>query len=352
MVGLTELVYHSLQLELFLHPRSEVYYLSATKIAKIADYFFNTSGRLILIIAVDRCIHMRCLTKYTTIMTQFRARVIVSFNFIIGFPFLIPHLLPSKGYIKELDFFVNIFNTGGTLLIYVIYIKTYFSIKRQVAALQTIKSNDIVVQNSAKTNQCHSGPSTAQHCTGRTRINTMKEHHFGKTCLHKKNNVIHESQQEAYVLPESAAISPYKANSKSKNANHIENKAHFSRAVKRVIVLPVSEVKIENGVPIGIKQENKEQNLERKCLQKQQQRQRFKPEREFRKATWLILSVLFICYFPTFINNFYSYAGGRNMIFKSICGITVLLNSSLNAVILIASNRELKGHIKVIFTHV
>ena len=343
MVGLMQLVSHLLQLRSFLH-RTALGSLHPV-VQQLSNFFFAMSGRLISTIAIDRCIHMKYLSKYTTIMTQFRARCIILLNIIFGLLLLIPSLLPPE---KYFDLGVTLFHTAMTLMTCFIYIKTYFSIKRQVAALQSINSNDIVVQNKAdNTNQCNSGPLTAQHCIGCMRIDTAKEIRIEKArSIKKDDNMVFESQQKAYVLPESAAISSYKSNNKSENANDIENKTHSSNAVESLIVPPVAEVIMENEAPIQIKQENKEQNLERKFLQKQQ---RLNPDREFRKATWLILAVLFISYFPTFLNNFYSFAGGKNIVFSSICEITVLSNSSLNAIILIAFSRELKGHIRAVF---
>ena len=90
---------------------------------------------------------------------------------------------------------------------------------------------------------------------------------------------------------------------------------------------------------------------QRQRLQKNKklQTRSFTPEQDFLKAIMLIFLTLFICYIPFFIYKFYSFATSppSDMI-KDIIYNFVVLNSSLNAIILIAFNKEMKRNIKVI----
>ena len=348
MVGLMHFVHHILLVKLFQHPgRTFLNSLNAV-IWRLSQYFLSTSGRLIFIIAVDRCIHMKYLTKYTTIVTHFRARLILFLNVIFGLVLLIPSLLLQEEHVCHLHFGIHIFHTVGTIIIYIIYIKTYFCIKEQVAALQTINSDDIAAKNMpGNTNQCHNGSPTAQRGRRCVRINTTKEIFDYNTVLFSKDNMNHGSQQEANVVPDTDALRLNNLASMFEETDSIESNAQCSNIAENVMVPHVEKVKIENEQPLEDKQQNKVQKLEDVIRMKQ--RKQVRPDREFRKTTLLILLALFICYAPFFIQNIYSFAGGQSVVFSTICRITLLLNSSLNAVILIAYNREMKRNIKAIF---
>ena len=71
-----------------------------------------------------------------------------------------------------------------------------------------------------------------------------------------------------------------------------------------------------------------------------------KPEMEFRKTAWMILLHLFACFMPSLINNFYTLTRTQSCTFSIIVYSSLILNSSLNAVILIVCNREIKKNIK------
>ena len=349
MVGVTHLVHHMLLIKLFSHPRGTFLNSLDNVVWRFSEYFLSTSGRLIFIIAVDRCIHTKYLIKYSTIMTQFRAHFLLFLNGVIGLIRLIPPLLLPEGHLVRLYFGINIVHTVGTIVIYIIYIKTYFCLKRQVATLQTLNSNDIVIQSTPdNTNQCHSGPSTAQHFNGCMKIKATKEIRICKTCLRTKDNVILESQQKALTFPYNAAICLCSLDNISENANDIESNEKCSDVVENLTVYPFTKVKREHAQPLENKQASKKQNLEGEFKQKQQG-QRLKPDREFFKTVWLILIALFICFLPTIISRYYSFAVGHSIVFTYVSAITMLLNSTLNAAILIARSRELKDNIKSIF---
>ena len=344
MVGLIHLLHHLILFKLFSQRGKTTLDTLNTVLLRFMDYLLSMSGRLILIIAVDRCIHMKYLTKYTTIMTQFRARLIVFLNTIFGIFLLIPVLLPQQKYSDGFYFGVNTFHTAGTVMIYVIYIKSYFSVKKQVAALHTINTKDSVVQNTPGSSK----PSTPHLCRDSMRINSAKDCRTCNNCLAKKDNVILKSQQKAYVLPKSAGLCPHNIDHRFESPIGRGNNAQYLADVEPLVVIPVNDIKMENKQPMERRKPNKEQNLEGDGARMQQRRQ-LKTDREFRKTTLLILLALFICYVPYLIKTFYSLAGGHSIVFSYISAITLLLNSSLNAIILIVCSREIKGNVKAIF---
>ena len=73
-------------------------------------------------------------------------------------------------------------------------------------------------------------------------------------------------------------------------------------------------------------------------------------EQDILKATMLIFLALFICYMPIFIFKLYTFATKNwSFVIEHISYTCVLLNSSLNAVLLIACNKEMKKNVKEIF---
>ena len=91
------------------------------------------------------------------------------------------------------------------------------------------------------------------------------------------------------------------------------------------------------------------QNLEVDVCQ-QSHKRRATPEQEFRKAIIFIFLALFICYIPHFFRKFYELASKeKNFILSMISYIGLMLNSSLNGIILIAFNKEMQRNIKSIF---
>ena len=85
MVGLTELIYHALQLDLYLHPTKTLWNLSHTLFGGVCEYYSTTSCILILIIASDPFIHMNYFRKFNIIMTAFRVCLKLPSNIIFAY---------------------------------------------------------------------------------------------------------------------------------------------------------------------------------------------------------------------------------------------------------------------------
>ena len=74
------------------------------------------------------------------------------------------------------------------------------------------------------------------------------------------------------------------------------------------------------------------------------------PDRNSLKAIMFIVLILFTCYMPFLFNKFYSFVTkDSSEIMQDISFIAVLLNSTLNAIVLIAFNKEMQRNIKAIF---
>ena len=74
------------------------------------------------------------------------------------------------------------------------------------------------------------------------------------------------------------------------------------------------------------------------------------PEQDVLKAIMLILLALLICYMSFFVYKLHILAANNwSFVLQEIAYIFLLLNSSLNAILLIACNKEMKKNIKAIF---
>ena len=296
MVGVTGLVWNSLQLHLLLNPKKIFLdpYVSNTK--AITGFFMAFSGRLILIISFDRCIRMKYLRRYNNIMTGFRARLMMLCN--VGFGVLIA-FLESKQVHWGFNLGTHIFSITFLTMVYILYITTYVQIKKKAGGLESLETNQVVERNTPDQHNCGQRESTNNRCLN-AGCKKMERHELddkgGPSDMVKnvRTDVPNEERQQTAAIAE--------ANSKNKAGNRSGHK---------------------------------------------QERRRAKPEAEFLKAISLILIVLFICYIPAFSYDIYASMTGDSIEeLASIFYVLVLMNSSLNSVILIACNRELKRNLK------
>ena len=111
----------------------------------------------------------------------------------------------------------------------------------------------------------------------------------------------------------------------------------------------VSEEETSKENPNGCRHSTKLHGLI-KVHTRPQKKRTAKSEEQFRKATFLILCSLFFCNVPNIIYNFYSAGtGDHHALFSYLIFTSLLLNSSLNALILIATSKEIQRNIKALF---
>ena len=352
MVGVVSLILHSL----WLNRKSKIY---TTAVVSAVDtlfrYFVSLSGSIILIIAIDRCIHMKYLTRYNEMMTHFRARVLLLANILFEMLLIIPPLLSPEDASFWYYFGLNIFHTASTLMIYAIYVKTYFAIRHQVAALKIDEGNNIIVQNTSdNTKQLEGKSSNLCESNGcitlerSQRLETNRDIAVCKSVATEEDNTSFEFKQGIFFLPVAITLVPSNIDN---ICNDIELKMNCRSCVENVKDNCDNKIQMEYEKRMAIKQSDRNQEVKNKTVEKFERR-RVKPDMQFRKATWMILLSLSICYMPALTNNFYTLATrDYNYTFSLIVQITLVLNSSLNAVILIICNREIKRNIKAIFGH-
>ena len=349
MVGITGTLYHSLLLKLKLDSGGLPWSTLITINGKILEYFFATSGHLIFIIAVDRCIHMKYLNKYSRIMTQPRARFIMLLNAIFSSLLIFSLFAVSDKHIPLYYFVLSIFHATFTLVIYTIYLKTYFSIKRQVVALQVGKRGNMLVRQKLDKKLEHQNRSHAQHRSGYSEAKVgVVIASVEKSVLGKGVSVL-PSQTELFVLPKISMVDATKLTENREDHDNNRTIAVSSHAMECNAAYKVPDNEIETIKQMEHRQQATMPGL-LGVLCQQPLAIKATPEQEFRKAIFLIFLALLICYFPNFIHNFYSFPTKNvNSILLVTSAIAVLLNSSLNAIILITFNKEVRKKVKAIF---
>ena len=351
MVGIAGLICHSLLLK----PGPSSLTLSTPYIVALLECGFEISGNLVVIIAVDRCIRMKYLSRYGRIITRPRARLIMLFTVTFSILLMILQFAVSEDLVPSFIFGYNIFYAILTLLVYTIYIRTYFLIKSQTTALRIDKRSNIAVhhmpekgldvQNKLSSPQEFGGSLEAKLDV----VNgSVEEAERLQITVLTKGATAFESQNEAFVLPNYHTNSSIKVIGKKEKGDSIRETANVSRFVEKYTNLPATDTIEKGDILLATREQATTPNLKATFSQPSQMRKATR-EQEFLKATFFILLALFICYFPSIINSFYTFATkAENDVAAYISEICVLLNSSLNAIILIAFNKEMQRNIKAL----
>ena len=128
-------------------------------IMSIESFWVNFSALFVLIIAIDRYIHMKHGLRYRLVMTKRRAIGLVTFNFVFTSHMIVTvKLLPKyqKGFLlKHLQAYriyrvvLSLTYLSFILSIFTLYVKTYFSIKQTVEPAAEVATNETAEINLA-----------------------------------------------------------------------------------------------------------------------------------------------------------------------------------------------------------
>ena len=357
LVGVTALALHIVVILQSLNFSSTLLLLRQIFASGVA-FSMSFSGRLILIISIDRCIHMKYLRRYSTIMTKFRARLIMSFNVSLGILFtIIANIAPSKIFHQRFQVGFYAFNMTGVSITYIVYIMTYLLIKRKVGALGSLETSHGVERNAViKRNPLDCTVSSVRNlneCMKMERpdkIDVTKDSGSAEKIVCIDNCEALQSQGKTFVLPSSKALATKNlGGTLGCNAN-MEMSGESSNLVNNATSCLANDKGKQSRKPIGSAKVKGKEEAENKSSQ-MHRKGRAKPEVELQKAVVLILSALFLCYGPMLVYELS--ASGRENPNDQIINILRTLglaNSSLNAIILVFCNRELKRHIKAMFS--
>ena len=333
LVGVTGLIYHVLWLTTSLTSGTLSRSSLTRVIFKVLHYLFQTSGQLIFIIAVDRYIHMKYSNKYSTIMTQSKALLIMLFNIAFGILLIIPLYVGSDSINATYNFVVTVLRGTCALLICIMYLKTYFSIKRQLAALQLGSGNETSLHHEqSKRFKSQNTPSRVRHCSSSVEVNSC---------------AIVDSEKAPSRSLSCADLTDKRAKSfDCRSADHLPSILEKDTTSSAVVLN-------EENYKTQERRQTKIANSSKIELNQKSKRRKASPEQQFRKAVLTIFLTLLMCYIPFFIHEFYFFANKRRNSIMSVTSFTgVLLNSTLNAIILIAFSKEMQRGIKAVFVKV
>ena len=416
MVGLTGLIYHSLLLDALLYPEKASWNINAI-FNGIYRYYLLTSLILILILAVDRCIHMSYPRKYSMMMTRFRARIILVFNIVFGILVDLAYLLTSSSMLIWLQFTLYTLYILGIFAIFAIYLVLYCLIKRQVNATQAsevdhatvhdsttngarrsdecpgedwplssdcipIKHSNSVERNeqynildqqencifetfqiskqlnrnlrklSKAKNECQCKLSNKDSCNKCTymKLNRAIAPPAGLDVLMETHTVMQhddnsEGQGEIFILPYSTYTDSRKCG-KSNDMVSFEGNTSNASSSK---TLSVTKKRAKNQRILGTRKLIMEPKIGSRINQVSLRR-RSTPDEEVKKATLLILLSVLICYAPDIIDVFHHFIKGAPVVALQFTShLSVLLSSSLNAVILIVCSKDIRRKLKALF---
>ena len=176
-----------------------------------------------------------------------------------------------------------------------------------------------------------------------------KEFHRQLPCLAAKDATVLEHQGDPFVVPPSSETIPISPFLKEEKYDVVGTTANLSSFLKSDVTSSVTGIDKERDEVKATRQNTMAKTIEVGVCRQLRKREAT-PEQEFRKAIIFIFLALFICYFPIFFCKFYQFASKEKNSILSVASFTgLMLNSSLNAIILIAFNKEMKRNLKSIF---
>ena len=354
MVGATGLVFHSLWLGTSLASGNLVRNAVTNFFLDLLNYFFQTSGQLVFIIAIDRYIHMKYRDKYNTIMTQSRARLIMLFNVIFGILAIIPKYVGTKTFTSSYIFGITVFQATCGILIFFIYMKAYFAIRRQLGALQFGKPSNIglhpnKVLNSQERLSCNGRCNGSLKARVYKNIGLEKVQSSSLSCASAKGTSVLEPQRKVVIIPMLPVTHNTNPSKSREQLDEIRTTVQLSCVVENDTIPRSTELNVESTALMESIKATMTQSINIELTQKSQ-RKMPKAQSQLRKAIIYIFLALVICYLPFFVSMFYLIANKRkNGVLSIISFIGIQLNSSLNAIIFIAFSKETQRNIKATF---
>ena len=295
LVGMTGLVCRIATLVISAPEISPIIYLTIY-------IFVHLSGFLTMVIAVDRCIHMKLLNKYTFFMTRRKCNAALVCTAVLSLCLtVLYHLFP----LASISFSII-----GVPAFFIVYILTYFSVRKGAFKDRT----DSV---SRKKRKAEVAPSI---------LACIKD---------KRGNIENEVDQKQ--AGESSVISD----------NHKRIGQDCKYTLQQLDIAPatnssghaVSIVKSQDFRKIASFEQNKP-------IRRQQ-----RPEKEFGKAVFCILASFSICYIPINAVNIVGVLSKEGSLSQSIMqyiGLLPLCNSFFNAIIVISFSREIRTFVKAL----
>ena len=188
-------------------------------------------------------------------MNQSRARLIMLLNITFCVVVAIPYFAASERLNSLFTFGLNIFHTTSILLTYVAYIKTYFSIRRQTAALYIGKGEKVPLHNKRdKRRECQNRISTTEQYSFEVESRTcavsdpMKDSHRPKPFSISKDTIVLQPQSNAFVLPAYSATSQKLLFANEERRDEVSKSVTLSRVLENGATSLVTQGRIQGEI--------------------------------------------------------------------------------------------------------
>ena len=354
IVGITGLVFHLSLPTWSLASHQPSWSLISVFAFIVHHYFIQISGELILAIAIDRYINMKYLKKYSTVMTKSRAWYIIVFCIAFGIVAVVPVYTLSEERRAAFDLGINAFRVCCTFFIYVMYVKTYIIIRRRHSSLQSGTKNKVAPSHEPEKIFEYQSKQSNTRCTSESLevklsldYDSFERPKSYLSCTSEKRASFFPPKNIAFISPQYFSTSPAKVACKREETNGKTGKMPCD--VENLFNNWVADSNAESVEVMKVRQVTNTKCQFAQVDQKLQTRMP-SPEQDFLKAVLFIFLALFICYLPFFIYMLYMHATKRrNAILEAISLTAVLLNSSVNAIILIAFSKDMQRNIKAVF---
>ena len=307
------------------------------------------SGRLTIIIAIDRSIRMKYLHMYNSKMTKTKANLVLMVNAVLDIVQFVGYLGP---YINGFKMAYGIFHILCLVFGCLLYITTYCKTKHTVSNLQlNMRRTHVISVEEARFH--HSTAVTPSH---------PEAHDTTEGCSTDGNSDGRNRYQNAFYSTRSQGRNNTRSNLVEISKASLRNSSLLHEMQERSIKLNVctNDVAItscgnssmadnDHGNQDGASQcRNIHAKSEKTTRNSNDASNRKKNDRDIGRAMLLIVMVIIVCYIPTLVEGLLRVQNVENVILDHLARILLLANGSCNAIILTVFSRDIRNFAKTL----
>ena len=325
-------------------------------LSEVRSFFLSYSGRLTTIIAIDRSIRMKFLTRYSSIMTRTKANSVLLLNTVLGLVHL-AGTLSSLRWTFDLAYLVFHFICVTSSCIF--YLFTYYSMKQQVTKLHLNlqRNHNAPISVSEMHRSVSRYLSKCQRRESDCDVIPTCANQDGGEC-HSAGNGDTSSRSRVRDIPRHDLTVPDEAPAKS-SYDHMEAipERSIGRDSSKDTITKKSHVTFCNKIHCydgdqGTVAYGSTGHFKTKVITEDSSEVANckGSERDAGKAMLVITLVLICCYMPMFIQGFLSLFNlASSHVLGTVAMLLLIVNSSLNAIILTIFSREIRSLAKSLF---
>ena len=309
------------------------------------------SGRLTIIIAIDRSIRMKYLLRYNSIMTKTKANLVLVVNGVLDIVQFAGTHGPHK---KSFEMAYGIFHVICVALGCMLYIITYCNTQRQVSHLRSnMQSSQPITVSGAKIHSNEPLPPSQPETYGTAEGNFMHGCFLGtnrsETALDLGGPQERNSERNDSVSPSNASS---RSNSLFREIPERSLDIHLSFSYDAAKDLPSRNSSITDHdqeaqdatsqrTDFHVKNERKTKNPKDTNHQK-------RSDSDVGRAMLFIVMVIVICYIPTLVEGLLRVQNIEDAVLDYVARILILINASCNAIILTVFSTDVRNLAKTL----